>query len=136
MVTVISGEKTQQYSPGDTISFDEFTVVENNKVVPITTEIVETEPTSNINEVSNLITENSIDQKSINKILSKIKINLEALEDKTKIIDPLLNLTLDVRRKLRLEGKFELSDLIRDQLEKLNIEINDNDATTDWKFKT
>ena len=89
MVTVISGEKTQQYSPGDTISFDEFTVVENNKVVPITTEIVETEPTSNINEVSNLITENSIDQKSINKILSKIKINLEALEDKTKIIDPI-----------------------------------------------
>ena len=71
-----------------------------------------------------------------NKILSKIKINLEDLEDKTKIIDPLLNLTLDVRRKLRLEGKFELSDLIRDQLEKLNIEINDNDATTDWKFKT
>ena len=136
MVTVISGEKTQQYSPGDTISFDEFTVVENNKVVPIITEVVETEPTSNINEVSDLITENSIDQKSINKILSKIKINLEALEDKTKIIDPLLNLTLDVRRKLRLEGKFELSDLIRDQLEKLNIEINDNDATTDWKFKT
>ena len=136
MVTVISGEKTQQYSPGDTISFDEFTVVEKNKVVPIITEVVETEPTSNINEVSDLITENSIDQKSINKILSKIKINLEALEDQTKIIDPLLNLTLDVRRKLRLEGKFELSDLIRDQLEKLNIEINDNDATTDWKFKT
>ena len=29
MVTLISGEKTQQYSPGDTISFDEFTVEKN-----------------------------------------------------------------------------------------------------------
>ena len=134
-VTLISGDKTQQYSPGDTISFDEFTVEKNNKVVSIIKEVGGTEPISNIDEVSDLITENSLDQKSINKILSKIKINLEDLEDKTQIIDPLINLTLEVRKKLRLEGKFELSDLIRDQLEKLNIEINDNDTATDWKFK-
>ena len=135
MVTLISGETKQQYLAGDTISFDRFTVVEDNKVIPITKKVGRTKPISNIDEVSDLITENGFDQKSINKILSKIKINLEDLEDKTKIIDPLIDLTLEVRRNLRLEGKFELSDLIRNQLEKLNIEINDNESSTDWKFK-
>ena len=135
MVTLISGKKIQQYSSGDTIFFNELTVVENNKVAPINKEVERAVPASSIDEVSDLITENSLNKKSINKILSKIKIDLEDLEDKTKIIDPLIDLTLEVRRKLRLEGEFELSDLIRDQLGKLNIEINDKTDTTDWKFK-
>jgi len=135
MVTLIKGEKKQQYSAGDTISFDEFTIIEDNKVVPIIKDVEGTIPISNIDEVSDIITENGIDHKSINKMLGKIKINLEDLEDKIKIIDPLIDLILEVRRNIRLEGKFELSDLIRDQLEKLNIEINDNEASTDWRFK-
>ena len=82
-----------------------------------------------------MISENGINQESINKILSKIKFNLEDLEDKTKIIDPLINIIMEIRKTLREEERFEMSDYIRNELEKLSIEINDNDLGAAWRFK-
>ena len=46
-----------------------------------------------------------------------------------------MSLIMEVRKTLRLEGRFELSDYIRNELEKLSIEINDNDVGTAWRFK-
>ena len=133
--TIVSGENNREYTSGETILFDEFIDLEVNKVVPIIKEKGGNEQAPNINKVSDLISESDLSQESVNKILSKIKINLEDLEDKTKIIDPLMSLIMEVRKTLRLEGRFELSDYIRNELEKLSIEINDNDVGTAWRFK-
>ena len=129
------GENNREYTSGETILFDEFIDLEVNKVVPIIKEKGGDEQDPNIDKVSDLISESDLSQESVNKILSKIKINLEDLEDKTKIIDPLMSLIMEVRKTLRLEGRFELSDYIRNELEKLSIEINDNDVGTAWRFK-
>ena len=134
-VTIVSGENNREYTSGETILFDEFIDLEVNKVVPIIKEKGGNEQAPNIDKVSDLISESDLSQESVNKILSKIKINLEDLEDKTKIIDPLMSLIMEVRKTLRLEGRFELSDYIRNELEKLSIEINDNDVGAAWRFK-
>ena len=134
-VTIVSGGNNREYTSGETILFDEFIDLEVNKVVPIIKEKGGNEQEPNIDKVSDLISESDLSQESVNKILSKIKINLEDLEDKTKIIDPLMSLIMEVRKTLRLEGRFELSDYIRNELEKLSIEINDNDVGTAWRFK-
>ena len=78
---------------------------------------------------------NSVNRESINRILSQIKLNIEELESKTEIIDPLIELVLEIRKELRLSGKFELSDYMRNEIEKLGIEINDEESGSSWKFK-
>ena len=135
MVTLISGEYKEEYVAGETISFDKFRVSKNNKIIPIKKSKQNYKQETNIDKVSKLILADDLSQGSINKVLSKIKTNLEELEDKTKMIDPLINLIMEIRKSLRKEQRFELSDYIRDELEKLDIEINDSDNNADWRFK-
>ncbi len=134
-VTILWGENYRNYIPGETIYFEEFASLEMNKVVPLKVDKENIEQNRNIDKVSDIISKSDINQESINKILSEIKINLEDLEDKTRIIDPLINLIMEVRKTLRAEEVFELSDYIRDELKKLGIEINDNDVGATWRFK-
>jgi cysteinyl-tRNA synthetase len=47
--------------------------------------------------------------------------------------DELIDLLLEVRRKLREQKQFELSDSIRDSLKKLDIEIEDMEEGSRWK---
>ena len=136
VVTLISGENKNEYIAGETISFDHFTALdanETNKVIPLNKESIKKD--INIDEASSLIIENEFNQESINRILSKIKINLDELENKTEILDPLVNLIIEVRESIREQGGFELSDYIRDELDKLGIEVKDSSTKTAWKFK-
>ena len=135
MVTLISGEDKEEYIAGETISFDKFRVSKKNKIIPIKKSKQNYKQETNIDKVSKLILADDLSQGSINKVLSKIKTNLEELEDKTKMIDPLINLIMEIRKSLREDQRFELSDYIRDELEKLDIEINDSDNNADWRFK-
>lgn len=134
-VTIISGENKAEYIAGQTIYFNELIDSNIRRIVPIKKERANIKQDTNIDKVSHLISENGINQESINKILSKIKFNLEDLEDKTKIIDPLINIIMEIRKTLREEERFEMSDYIRNELEKLSIEINDNDLGAAWRFK-
>ena len=135
-VTLISNNNEVEYSVGSQISFDEISKGKENKVIPIKKEVeVDYEKKTSIEEASNLIGKDSINRESINRVLGQIKLNIEELESKTEIIDPLIELVIEIRKELRLSGKFELSDHIRSKVEELGIEINDKDSESSWKFK-
>ena len=40
-----------------------------------------------------------------------------------------------MRESIREQGGFELSDYIRDELDRLGIEVKDSNTKTAWKFK-
>ena len=137
-VTIISNNNEVEYSAGNKISFDEISKAKKNKIIPIKKDLEieeEYETKTSIEKASRLIDKNSVNRESINRILSQIKLNIEELESKTEIIDPLIELVLEIRKELRLSGKFELSDYMRNEIEKLGIEINDKESGSSWKFK-
>ena len=137
-VTIISNNNEVEYSAGNKISFDEISKAKKNKIIPIKKDLEieeEYETKTSIEKASRLIDKNSVNRESINRILSQIKLNIEELESKTEIIDPLIELVLEIRKELRLSGKFELSDYMRNEIEKLGIEINDEESGSSWKFK-
>ena len=49
---------------------------------------------------------------------------------KDKISEDLLHLLIDLRTKARMERNFELSDIIRNRLKELDIELEDNKEGT------
>mgnify|MGYP007121720060 CR=1 FL=1 len=49
-------------------------------------------------------------------------------------LDGSLHLIMELRNKARLNKDFETSDLIRDSLSKLNIQINDTSEGTSFKI--
>ena len=48
-------------------------------------------------------------------------------------VAPFIDLLLDIRNDLRASRQFDLADLIRDRLEKLNVIIEDSKEKTTWK---
>ncbi len=49
--------------------------------------------------------------------------------------EKLVDILLDLRKKLRMEKNYELSDYIRNELEKLNIYIEDKNNSSTWLIK-
>ncbi|RKU26962.1 cysteine--tRNA ligase [Candidatus Poribacteria bacterium] len=49
-------------------------------------------------------------------------------------LDPVLNLLLDIRQDARNRKDWDTSDMIRDRLKELNIEIQDTKEGSTWKF--
>lgn len=49
-------------------------------------------------------------------------------------LDPVLNLLIDIRQDARNRKEWDTSDMIRDRLKELNIEIQDTKEGSTWKF--
>lgn len=63
-------------------------------------------------------------------------IHFEELNKRVEQLDDkLINLILDLRNRLKKEKKYELADMIRDELSKLGIELKDGKDGTLYKFK-
>lgn len=52
-----------------------------------------------------------------------------------KDVEEIINLLLEVRKKLREKEEYELSDGIRTNLDKLGIEVQDTEEGMEWNFK-
>lgn len=52
-----------------------------------------------------------------------------------QLVDKLMNLIIEIRSQLRSEKRFDLSDKIRDELKKINIELEDKKGITTYKIK-
>ncbi len=51
-----------------------------------------------------------------------------------KMIDDLIKIIIDIRTQMRAEKRFDLADKIRDELRKLNIELEDKKGITTYKI--
>ncbi len=58
----------------------------------------------------------------------------ESYAVREELVDSLIKLIIDIRAKLRAEKRFDLSDKIRDELKKLNIELEDKKEVTTYKI--
>lgn len=60
------------------------------------------------------------------------------LEDKTKVgssADPFINLLMELRKEVRAQKNWALSDKIRDELQKLGVIIEDSREGASWRWK-
>mgnify|MGYP001587728092 FL=1 len=57
----------------------------------------------------------------------------EDVKEDSKLTDELIKLILELRDKVRERRDFELSDIIRDRLNKLGIILEDRKGTTTWR---
>ena len=62
-------------------------------------------------------------------------LRLDQSEDKQAEVSPFVNLLLDVRKQLRDEKLWALSDLVRDQLKALGVIIEDSKEGTTWRWE-
>lgn len=69
-----------------------------------------------------------------NQILGIIPENLET-QSKSNIENELINLILDLRKEIRARKLWELSDKIRDELNKLGIAVEDKKGGVSWRIK-
>jgi cysteinyl-tRNA synthetase len=51
-----------------------------------------------------------------------------------KLVDELMKIIIDIRSKMRAEKRFDIADRIRDELKKLNIELEDKKGLTTYKI--
>ncbi|MFM7493821.1 MAG: hypothetical protein ACKO2A_07930, partial [Acidimicrobiaceae bacterium] len=58
------------------------------------------------------------------------------LRDPRDVLGPFVQVILDLRAKVRADKRFDLSDIIRDRLAALNIEVRDNPDGAQWDFRT
>lgn len=59
----------------------------------------------------------------------------EYADEKTAIINELINLLIDVRQGMRRRKEWQISDEIRERLQKIGLTIEDSPEGTKWKFK-
>lgn len=52
-----------------------------------------------------------------------------------QLVDKLMNIIIGIRTQLRLEKRFDLADKIRDELKKIDIELEDKKGITTYKIK-
>lgn len=52
-----------------------------------------------------------------------------------QLVDKLMNLIIEIRAQLRSEKRFDLADKIRNELKKINIELEDKKGITTYKIK-
>ncbi len=58
------------------------------------------------------------------------------LRDPREVIGPFMHVLLDLRVQVRAEKRFDLSDMIRDRLTELKIEVRDTPDGTKWDIRT
>jgi cysteinyl-tRNA synthetase len=51
-----------------------------------------------------------------------------------ELLNELIKIIIDIRNDARKEKRFDVSDKIRDELKKLNIELEDKRGQTTWKL--
>jgi hypothetical protein len=56
----------------------------------------------------------------------------EGLRDPRDVIEPVVNATLELRRAVRDEKRYDLSDLLRDEFAKVGIEVRDTANGVEW----
>lgn len=58
------------------------------------------------------------------------------LRDPRDVIGPFVQVLLDLRAQVRSDKRFDLSDIIRDRLAALNVEVRDTPEGAQWGFRT
>ncbi len=62
------------------------------------------------------------------------EVAVTGLADPRTAIDPVMQVVLDVRRRVREEKRYDLSDLVRDRLAEAGLEIRDTPSGPEWHF--
>ncbi|PCH93122.1 MAG: cysteine--tRNA ligase [Bacteroidetes bacterium] len=80
------------------------------------------------------------DLKSLNSIFEDFAVDILGLsknqnQQGDNLMDPLMDLILDIRQESRANKDFATSDKIRDVLSKLNITTKDEDGGTSWSYE-
>ena len=58
------------------------------------------------------------------------------LRDPRDVLGPYVQVLLDLRAQVRADKRFDLSDIIRDRLAALNVEVRDTPEGAQWDFRT
>ena len=58
------------------------------------------------------------------------------LRDPRDVLGPFVQVLLDLRTQVRSDKRFDLSDIIRDRLAALNVEVRDTPEGAQWSFRT
>jgi cysteinyl-tRNA synthetase len=58
------------------------------------------------------------------------------LRDPRDVLGPFVQVLLDLRAQVRADKRFDLSDIIRDRLAALNVEVRDTPEGAVWDFRT
>ncbi len=58
------------------------------------------------------------------------------LRDPRDVLGPFVQVLLDLRAQVRADKRFDLSDIIRDRLATLNVEVRDTPDGAEWSFRT
>ena len=58
------------------------------------------------------------------------------LRDPRDVLGPFVQVLLDLRAQVRTDKRFDLSDIIRDRLAALNVEVRDTPDGAEWGFRT
>ena len=62
------------------------------------------------------------------------EVAVKGLADPRVAIEPVMQVVLEVRRRVREEKRYDLSDLLRDRLAEAGLEIRDTPAGPEWHF--
>ena len=62
------------------------------------------------------------------------EVAVKGLADPRTAIEPVMQVVLEVRRRVREEKRYDLSDLLRDRLAEVGLEIRDTPAGPEWHF--
>lgn len=62
------------------------------------------------------------------------EVAVKGLADPRAAIEPVMQVVLEVRRRVREEKRYDLSDLLRDRLAEVGLEIRDTPAGPEWHF--
>jgi cysteinyl-tRNA synthetase len=89
----------------------------------------------------NLARDDGADQESLtkaqallNKLTGVLGLDLSLQEVQGGEAEAFINLLIEIRKKLREEKLWELSDLVRDKLEELNVTLEDTAQSTTWHW--
>jgi hypothetical protein len=58
------------------------------------------------------------------------------LRDPREVLGPFVQVLLDLRAQVRSDKRFDLSDIIRDRLAAINVEVRDTPEGAQWGFRT
>ena len=57
------------------------------------------------------------------------------LREPRQVLGPIVEATLTLRAKVRAEGRYDLSDLVRDELAAAGVEVRDTPAGVEWELR-
>ena len=57
------------------------------------------------------------------------------LRDPRQVLGPLVEATLALRARVRAEGRYDLSDLVRDELAAAGVEVRDTAQGVEWELR-